>query len=118
MKTYKLNNKEYRVSWCDLCGVPVLCCDKCTATTCNCAGCDHCLPDFGDKEKIMKFEKEFLNEVKDFVTLMELFPIPENDVKTADPALEGIFGKYNRNSHIEKRKTHWNFFKEFIIQRT
>ena len=117
MKTYKINDNEYNVSWCDHCGVPVLYCDKCSGTTCNCMSCKECAPDFHDKIEIREFEKKFMEEVKTFNKLMELFPIAEKNVTTEDPALEGVFGKYNRDSLIEKRLVHWNFFKDIIRER-
>jgi len=111
MNTYKINDNEYEVSWCDLCGYAILCC-KYHATTCNCAGCEDCIPDFGDKEKIKEFEKEFLKEIKDLDGLNNFFPLKHERTEFLD-ALMGKSDKTMDELHQE-RKENWDRFVEVV----
>lgn len=56
--------RGYRVRWCDLCRVYVMCCQKCKGTSCNCKCCDSCRKDQEDFQALKPWPEYYMSEAE------------------------------------------------------
>jgi methionyl-tRNA synthetase len=60
----KLWKGKYKVTWCDLCKTYIIGCTdpNCDGTSCNGAGCDKCIDDHNEFNKLKTSPYEYLSE--------------------------------------------------------
>jgi hypothetical protein len=71
---WKGKNREYSVSWCDLCDVAIISCEDCHGSTCNCMSCEKCSEDFEEFCKYKRCVEDYLTgeEIKIYQKCLQI----------------------------------------------
>jgi hypothetical protein len=57
-----LYKEKYELDWCDLCEAIIIKCPDCEGTSCNCMGCEKCLPDQREFDKHKNQPSQYMTE--------------------------------------------------------